>query len=473
MPLISFLRGVFFLVFGEGQFAVLLLNLIFVVGILIFTLKIAERLFDKRVAWVSILLLSSIPFFITQTPLFLVDIGLTFFVSASFYLNLLLISKPTYSKSILTGIILFFTMISKVFGIVYLIFILAGFVTYLMVEKKDKELWIKFLSAWLVSFILSLSYVVWKWSLFSNMIANFSWSITIFKLLLPIFLVFLTGFLSFYNRLNIEKFIKKIYPKLHIIVYLLLFFLFFCSNKPLFYLRSTIIATSIPFALLLYSSVYISFRKKSKSGFLLLLWFFSIMAIPNTMFKYQLPTYPAIAMLAAYSLVSIFKTEKAKYLVVSIILSFSVTITYFFFFPMIQTHVKNNIRNATKIYELDKADRLAIVPYPLGEYGDMFIKSLENPTSCPHPPSLVDIVDYYSNANVYYESRNQLIANLITGDNLPDAIYLVYHLDLPINEDHELDMLLKDKYSKGPILDEAKGSGIWRVKIATFFIKEN
>lgn len=471
MPLISFLRGVFFQIFGEGQFAVLLLNLIFTIGIFFFTLKIAEKLFNNDVAWISILLLSSIPFFLTQTPLFLVDIGLTFFVSASFYLNLSLIHKPTYSKSLLTSIILFFTLISKVFGLVYLIFIFAGFLTYLMVQKKDKEIWIRFLSSWFLTFLLSLTYVIWKWSLFNKMIINFTWSVTLLKLFLPIFLIFLIGFFSFYNRHNIEKLFRKVYPKLHIIIYLLLLFLFFYSNKPLFYLRSTIVATSIPLALLFYSSIFVTFKNKSMSGFLLLLWFFSIMAIPNTMFKYQLPTYPAIAILVSYSLVSIFKSKKIRSIALSVILSFSITITYFFFLPMIQTHVKNNIRNATKIYKLDDSDRLAIVPYPVGEYGDMFIRSLENPTSCPHPPSLVDIVDYYSNAKVYYETRSQLVSRLILRDNLPDAIYLVHHLDLPIKEDSELDMLLKDKYDKGPIFDEAKGSGIWRVKIATFFIK--
>lgn len=83
-------------------------------------------------------------------------------------------------------------------------------------------------------------------------------------------------------------------------------------------------------------------------------------------------------------------------------------------------------------------------------------------------PSLVDIVDFYTPAKVDYLPRDLLLAKLKSGQNLPEAIFLVYHLDLPLPEDKELEALLAKHYQEGPLFDQAKGSGIWRVKIKVF-----
>lgn len=469
MPLISFFRGITYWLFGEGQGTILLGNLFFVAGIFFFTYQIGRRLFNRQIALVALVFLATAPFFITQTPLFLVDLGLTFFVAASVYLLLKLVDKPSWALALLTGLVLFATAISKVFGVVYLAFILAGFILFLILERKDKKVWAAFFFSWLVMLALSLGYVASKWPLFEQMLPRALSPKTLLSLAAPLFLI-LTGAIFFHRKKEaVGRFFKKIYPYFLPLIYLLLIFLFFFGRRTLFYLRATIIATSLPLAFLFFASFYFVFKKKSSAGFLLLIWFWAVMAVPNTMFKYQLPVYPAIMLLASFSLFSLFKESQRRRNYLLVVLAFSFTITYTFFLPMINTHVKNNLRQAARFINNQGAKSLVITPYPVGEHGEMFVRSLENPTSCPHPPSLVDIVDFYTPAEVSYLSRDNLLTTLSGGQNLPEAIFLVYHLDLPIEKDEEMQMALDDHYQEGPLFDQAKGSGIWRVKVKTFY----
>lgn len=468
MPLISFFRGITYWLFGEGQGTILLGNLFFVAGIFFFTYQVGRRLFNRQIALTALVFLATAPFFITQTPLFLVDLGLTFFVAASVYLLLKLIDKPSWGLSLLTGLVLFAAAISKVFGVVYLAFILAGFILFLILEKKDKKAWAAFFFSWLVMLVLSLGYAAFKRPLFEQMLPRALNPKTLLSLAAPLFLI-LTGAI-FYRRKKeaMGRFFKKIYPYFLPLTYLLLIFLFFFGRRTLFYLRTTIIATSLPLAFLFFASFYFVFKKKSSAGFLLLICFWAVMAVPNTMFKYQLPVYPAIMLLASFSLFSLFKESRQRRNYLLVVLAFSFTITYAFFLPMINTHVKNNLRQAARFINNQRIESLVITPYPVGEHGEMFVRSLENPASCPHPPSLVDIIDFYTPAKVDYLPRDLLLAKLKSGQNLPEAIFLVYHLDLPLSEDEELEALLAKYYQEGPLFDQAKGSGIWRVKIKVF-----
>lgn len=469
MPLISFFRGVTFWLFGEGPVAVLLGNLLIVAGILFFTYKIANRLFGQKIALVAVVLLATTPFFITQTPLFLVDLGVTFFVTLSVYLLLRLIDQPSLAWVLLTGVVLFFTAITKVFGVIYLVFLLAGFSFFLLMEKKDKEAWLGFLSAWLVMGTLSLGYLFWKLPLFWIMIENLVGTQSVVRLLIPLVLVLLGGVGYFFKREKISQALEKIYPFLVPAVYLVLGYLFFFGQRSRFYLRTIMVGGSLPLALLFFASFYFVIKKKSSSGFLLLFWVWSIMAVPNTMFKYQLPTYPAIMILASLALFSLIKTAQNRVNYLLVTLAFSFTITYTFFLPMINTHVKNNVRQAARFINQQEAKSLALTPFLVGDYGQMLIRSFEEPDRCPHPPSLVDITDFYTPAQVSYWPKEQLQEKLDSGKDLPEAVFLIYHLDLPFEEEKELYSDLRRYYQEGPLFDQAKGSGIWRVKIKTFY----
>jgi hypothetical protein len=42
-------------------------------------------------------------------------------------------------------------------------------------------------------------------------------------------------------------------------------------------------------------------------------------------------------------------------------------------------------------------------------------------------------------------------------------------MDVPTEIDSEIQSILDNYYQEGPLFDQAKGSGIWRVKIKTFY----
>jgi hypothetical protein len=467
-PVIAFLRGLTYSFFGEGKFSVLGLNFLFILGITYFLYKSAEKLFSREIGLISILLFSFSPYVITQTPLLLVDLGLTFFVVLTFYLNLVVIEKKSWLISLLLGLVISLTALSKVFGLVYLLGIAAFCFVYLLAFNKRKAFKSIFIG-WLTGAGLSLIYAFSKKDLFYILINKHASPEKLVKLLGPLggIIVLATICLVLFNdklsQINFRKLLRLLIP----LFYLTLIILFFFPERPRFYLRTIIIGNSIPLAILFYSSFLIAYLKKNWKILLLIPIIFSFLFIPNTMFKYQLPNYPFIMLVSAYSLVELGKAfgDKLKTNLILIILAFSISITYFFFMPMIQKHVKNNIRNSVRYINNEKINEISLTMYPIGEWGEKFQDSIDNPTKCPHPPSLVDIVDFWTPAEVGYLTRDELFRKLQTGQDLPESVFLVYHLDVPVVEDPELIKLLEEKYNEGPMFDQTRGSGIWRIKI--------
>ncbi len=472
-PVIAFFRGLFYSVFGEGKFAVLGLNLLFFTGTIYFLYQSTKKLFSKQIALISLILFSFSPYVITQTPLFLVDLGLTFFVVLTFYLNLVVIENNSWLISLLLGLVISLTALSKVFGLVYLLGLAVFSLVYLLAFNKKKAFKHIFIG-WFIGAGLSLIYALSKKDLFFILINRHASPEKLVKLLGPFggIIVLATFCLVLFNnnlnKINFRKLLRFFIP----LFYLALTILFFFPKRPRFYLRTIIIGNSIPLAILFYSSFLIAYLKKNWKILLLIPVIFSFLFIPNTMFKYQLPVYPFIMMVSAYSLVELGKTfgDKLKTNLLLIVIAFSISITYFFFLPMIQKHVKNNIRNSVRYANQQNIDEISLTMYPLGEWGEKFQDSIDNPTKCPHPPSLVDIVDFWTLAEVSYLTRDELFEELQTGQDLPESVFLVYHLDVPVVEDPELIELLEEKYIKGPMFDQARGSGIWRIKLQVWTI---
>ena len=154
-----------------------------------------------------------------------------------------------------------------------------------------------------------------------------------------------------------------------------------------------------------------------------------------------------------------------------VILAFSFSITYFFFLPMINKHVKNNIRDVVRYANQYQPQEISVLFFPVGKWGKTFQSSLERETKCPQPPSITDIMSFYTNSKVVYEETNVFLREIENG-HYPDIVLLVYHLDLPVNENKELKNELNKNYVEGPMFDRAKGAGIWRVKLKLYLRAE-
>lgn len=481
-PVIPFFYGLAYKIFGEGELAVFLVNLFFFSGILFLAYEIANKLFDKKVAIISVILLSTTPFILTQTPLFLVDIGQTFFLLLTIYLLLKNFDKNSVWLSFLTAIVISLASLTKGHAVLFLVPVFIFSLIEAFYGNRQINFKKTFFTTWGLAIILDLLAIYFKKEWFWNWIFKAVPVKSFVASLVPLVIIgaiLVIGLLVFVKNKNfLADFRKKIPTKYLLIIFYAFFILLFVFGGPrAFYLRTPIPAMNIIVACLFYLSPFFIYKRHSGEGLFLLFWALIPLFIPNTMFKYQLPAYPAILILASFSLASIFKTEKRIWQSLIVILAFSTTITYCFFLPMIKTHVKNNFKNAVRYAEEKNPDEIVLLFFPIGDYGQTLLKSLDkslcsNPPVvldlCPMPPSLVDIMDYYSDIDITYMPNENFIKEIKTG-NVPDMLFLAMHMDVPTQIDPKIQEALNAYYQEGPLFDQAKGSGIWRVKIKAFY----
>jgi hypothetical protein len=392
--------------------------------------------------------------------LLLLDIGLTFFVVLCYYLYLTLRERPNYLKSFLLGLSLFFCFLTKITALIYLfpLFVISVYDFFLKHKNYKKDIF-SLLIPWPLFICLATLYLVWKYQIIIEIFEYHHFTELIIGITPLIFIFFIPIIIGFRNNGKLVQFFEKSKNKLLIVFYSIIVILFIVGDKrpfyARFYLRSIIIATSIPLSALFYISPYFTFLGNNYALFILLFWSFTPLFIPNAMFKYQVPSFPPIFILTVYSITKLFDSQKKQIRIILTLFAFSISITYFFFLPMIRAHVKNNIRNGVNYVNKKNINEISLTMYPLGEWGSKFVKSINKPNKCPLPPSLVDIVDFWTPAEVGYLTRDELLRKLQTGQDLPESVFLVYHLDVPVVEDPELIKLLEEKYSEGPMFDRA------------------
>ena len=133
------------------------------------------------------------------------------------------------------------------------------------------------------------------------------------------------------------------------IVYRILFaLLFFDFGRSHFYLRSLPIAVGIIPALLALISIGSVIRKRELMAVPLILWLIiPILFMPNTMYKYLQPAYPAIALLCGLTVCWVKDLRIQKYITVGAILM-GLIIALCVFYPMCMTHSQNNVQNSVE-----------------------------------------------------------------------------------------------------------------------------
>lgn len=463
MPVMPFIYGVAFKLFGEGQLAVLIVNLLIFLGILWLTYLIARQLFNKKIAFFSIILFSTTPFVITQTPLFLVDLGQTFFLTLSFYLLVKIIQSPSIKQGFIVGLVLFITSLTKIFSIIFIIPFLAFSFIWAISKKRKKKIFHSLTTAWGFMMLLDLVYFFWKRDIFYELIFQY---ISPKEIILSVESLAVVGVFSLIIIILARKNLNRFYFAILPIIYLLLVLLFFYGQKRAFYLRTIFVAANIPLAILFFSSIYFAFKKKSISALMLLPWSSAAIFIPNTMFKYQLPSYPAIMMLTTFSLISLFKNHKRQIRCLLVALAFSISITYFFFLPMIQNHIKVNIRQAAEYANQFQPKKIVVLFFPIGEYGEELSKYIDETSKFP-TPSLTHLIDYYTAGEVVYETEEEFLKNLDAGQ-IPDILFLTTHLNHSFKLSSQLKVAIDKYFIEGPTFDQANGAGIWRVKIKPY-----
>ncbi len=112
------------------------------------------RTVGRKIAYISVLLLTVEPFFLGNSRLYHMDVLLALFLAIALLLGYMSLRRFTYLRGILTGVFLGLSFLTKSIGIGALLFVLFYAATY-YAEKKEMKNYLKFFSTVLISFTLT------------------------------------------------------------------------------------------------------------------------------------------------------------------------------------------------------------------------------------------------------------------------------------------------------------------------------
>ena len=113
MPLIPFLYGMLFKLFGEHRLAVQVFTTALFSMTTVLTSLIGERLWDRDRGFAAGMLLLGIPYLLTQIPLMLVDVPTMFFLTLSLYAYLEALDRGGFARIALSIVAIVLTVLAK------------------------------------------------------------------------------------------------------------------------------------------------------------------------------------------------------------------------------------------------------------------------------------------------------------------------------------------------------------------------
>ena len=113
MPLVPFLYGLIFKLFGESRLAIQLFTTALFSLTAVFTYLIGRTLWNRETGFSAGLLLLGIPYLMTQVPLMLVDVPTMFFLTLAIYAFLVAVDKGGAVRILFSSVAIVFFVLSK------------------------------------------------------------------------------------------------------------------------------------------------------------------------------------------------------------------------------------------------------------------------------------------------------------------------------------------------------------------------
>ena len=113
LPLIPFIYGLTFTVFGESRVGIQILTTLFFAGTVTLTYLLGKALWDEAIGFYGGALLLGMPYLLTQVPLMLVDIPTMFFLTLAIYVTWQAIMRGTLSLLLLSAVTITLALLAK------------------------------------------------------------------------------------------------------------------------------------------------------------------------------------------------------------------------------------------------------------------------------------------------------------------------------------------------------------------------
>jgi len=113
MPLVPFIYGVIFWVFGETRLGIQIFSSLLFAGTVTLTYLIGKTLWNRQLGLYAAALLLGIPYLLTQVPLFMVDIAAMFFLTLAIYSVINAIEKGNVVSCLWASVVITLALLVK------------------------------------------------------------------------------------------------------------------------------------------------------------------------------------------------------------------------------------------------------------------------------------------------------------------------------------------------------------------------
>jgi len=411
LPTSSIPFGILFTIFGPNRFAIQIFSIIIVIITAYVIFLLGSKIKSQKCGIISSVIFVSFPFLLTQIPLFLMDIISTFYITLFAFFSYIYLERGSISFLLISGIIFFLAIFSKILAPFFIAGILLGFLIITIVKHANNQPCLRLTMLNAICIGPSLLYFIYLSPSFSGLVQSMvrefysfplNWTIIFIGILIFSLIFIILPLLVAFPFKNFFNFIFKMtnFP-FKILAILLLYFIIFGLMsinlwKSYFYLRSLPIALGILPALLAVISIGCIIWKKELTAIPLIFWFLiPAIFMPNTMYKYLQPAYPAIALMCGLCISWIKDEMIQKSIIVGIILS-GLIIALCVFYPMCMTHSQSNLKDGVEYIEdsLQSNQGFRLIYIPTTE---RFIERID--LFSKHIPIWLD---YYSTSQMRY-----------------------------------------------------------------------
>ncbi len=287
MPLVPFLYGMIFRIFGEARIYIQAFNALLFSGTVLLTLRLGRALYDEETGFIGGLMLLGMPYLLTQAPLMLVDVPTMFFLMLCIYSFISALERGGARRIVFSSLAVFFSVFSKYSAWLLLSVLPVALIAYL-VRKEQIASRIYIYRAALILSIASVligAVVYYKYDVISEQI----------RLLLS----FQRPGLGRWQESLISTFLFQVHP--------------FVTAAAVY-------------------SLYAGIRKKD-GRYIVICWLVLLVIVPGIRrIRYILPVFPMFALMASYGLRKMEFKEIGRFIAFTAFLS-SFAVAFFGYLP--------------------------------------------------------------------------------------------------------------------------------------------
>ena len=350
MPLVPFLYGLVFRIFGETRIYIQILTTTLFSLTAVLTCELGRTLWDEETGFFAGMLLLGMPYLLTQAPLMLVDVPAMFFMMLAVVTLIKAIEKGTVCRTLTASIsiaLAFFTKYSvwlmfSVLLIALLVYIIEGAGG----RTKRLEIFLRGLSIALIAAIFIGAVFLYKYDVFRDQL----------RLLID----YQKPGLGRWQETFVSTFFFQIHP--------------FITLAALY-------------------SAYVAVRKKDLRYAVAVWLVLLVILMQIRRIRYIIIVFPMLALMAAYGIHEIRARDIKKFFVLSVVIS-SLIIGVFVYLPFLQRLSTVNLKDAgTLLNSLDESNI------------EVFTLMPEDPVM--NPAVSVPILDLFTRKNIVYKYNRE------------------------------------------------------------------